>query len=812
MIAAAVGAALSVAAFVDVKTSNQMASDAVFESDSRNRFHAVADALDDHLGRLQALGTYFDVSYGTTRAQFEQFATRLIEGADGIQALEWVPRVPAARRKSLEEVARFSGVRGFTFTERGPDGAMVPVRERAEYYPVYFLQPVPGNVKALGFDLASNPVRKQALEKARDSGEMVFSGRVSLVQDARDQFGILAFRPVYRRDRPSDTPASRRAAIRGFVLAVFRIGDLVERSFAEPLEQARVAMVLRDMTAPEAERLLFPADRDMADASMALGGGKMVAFDHHVGARTWRVIFSPMPGHALLKTDWNAWTVLIAGLVMTGLLTLVIATLLNREQFAAHMVDVRTRELDANQAQMKKYVEKLEVSQEALRKRTWEMSKLADDFRDQKNLAESSEKSKSEFLASMSHEIRTPMAGVLGLADVLLESDLDNAQRDTVRKIKSAGQSLLTILNDILDLSKLEVGKLQIEAIDFQIGEVINDAIDLVRNRAEEKGLYLSVDILKSLPQAVCGDPTRIRQVLINLVGNAVKFTHEGGVSVRVRHQVLGEGKYLLRFEVEDTGIGISEEIQGSLFDDFTQGDTSTSRRYEGTGLGLAISRRLTTLMSGEIGVDSEEGRGSIFWFTAVVEAATTRARGRDRSLDVDSVSVTRPLRILVAEDNELNQMILNSVLEPLGHDITIVSSGMEAVETVKSGGFDIILMDVRMPELDGPEATQAIRRLPGEVADIPIVAVTADVMEENVRGYAAAGMNATVFKPIDRRRLLSTINDVLGEEIHVAVVGDERRSDRDAPASRAADDVPPSEEVREFIADLEDIAEGGGS
>jgi len=498
---------------------------------------------------------------------------------------------------------------------------------------------------------------------------------------------------------------------------------------------------------------------------------------------------------------------------MTLLLMMVFSTLLNRQAFAARLVAERTGELHANQAQMSKYVEQLELSQAALKKRTREMTELAQDYKTQKELAETSEKSKSEFLASMSHEIRTPMTGVLGMADILLETNLDPLQRENVLKIKSAGRSLLTILNDILDLSKMDAGRLEIEAIDFNLGTVITDAVDLVRDKAEEKGLLLSVEMPKTVPVSVRGDPTRIRQVLINLVGNAVKFTHTGSVALRVRHEARDDG-YLLRFEVADSGIGIPAEIQASLFEDFTQADTSTSRRYEGTGLGLAISKRLTQLMGGEIGVDSEEGEGSVFWFTVNVEAGRETVSKSDKPTEAAAFQARRSLRILIAEDNGLNQMILKSLLEPLGHELTVVASGMGAVEAVKGASFDLILMDIRMPELDGPDATQAIRRMDGERGRIPIIAVTADVMDENVRHYAQVGMNATVFKPINRAELITAMDEVLGEDVHLRTSAPPA-TEAPAPASpqgadEEAEQTP--QEVVAFLANLDGVVGGKGS
>ena len=436
-----------------------------------------------------------------------------------------------------------------------------------------------------------------------------------------------------------------------------------------------------------------------------------------------------------------------------------------------HDITERTQteeRLRENEAQLTQNIIDLVETQDFLEKQSGELAELAEKYAEEKERAEASEKSKSEFLASMSHEIRTPMTGVLGLADILLNSDLPVIHRDTVRKIKSAGQSLLTIINDILDLSKLEADKLEIETIDFNIIDVVEDAVELVKPRAEKAGLYLSVDTARGMPRSLRGDPTRIRQVLINLVGNAVKFTHEGGITVRVRHENLEDGNFLIRIEVKDTGIGIAPDVRDTLFEDFPQADASSSRRYEGTGLGLSISKRLTQLMGGDIGVDSELGEGSTFWFTFNAEPASEEVSRDQAPTGEYEIRAVRPLDILIAEDNELNQLILRSVIEPLGHKLTFVASGIEAIAAVKGHDFEVVLMDVRMPEMNGTDATRAIRQMNGKYEKLPIVAVTADVMEENIKEYMASGMDAYATKPIDRMALLMTVNEVLGEEIHV--------------------------------------------
>jgi len=475
-----------------------------------------------------------------------------------------------------------------------------------------------------------------------------------------------------------------------------------------------------------------------------------------------------------------------------------------------HQIEEKLRR---HESKLTRYIEDLELSQSRLEERSQELVELAEKYAYEKDRAESSERSKSEFLASMSHEIRTPMTGILGLADILLERGLSLDDEDTVYKIKGAGQSLLTIINDILDLSKLEAGKLEIEQIDFHLPSVINDAVDLVRPKADDKNLALAIDITTAMPNSVCGDPTRIRQILINLLGNAVKFTNAGSVVVKVRHEVQDGNSYTLRFSVIDTGIGIPASAQDSLFQDFTQADASTTREFEGTGLGLAISRRLSGLMGGKIGVESAEGEGSTFWFTVSAKEATTEVEAISANLIVQSFQANRSLDILIAEDNELNQMIINSVLAPLGHELKFVGTGVAAINAVKSSEFDIVLMDIRMPEMGGADATRAIRLLESPKSQIPIVAVTADVLKEHVASYLDAGMNAAVTKPIDRADMLRVINKVLDEEIHLAVQVSRENSDPQSIdiETRNTDPHADEPEVNEAVEDfLKHLAAAG--
>ncbi len=567
-----------------------------------------------------------------------------------------------------------------------------------------------------GLDLGSEEGRLRTVEQARDSGDLAISPVVVLHAGEGDRKGFFALLPVYRPGLPHASIEDRRRNLVGFVQGVFQISTLIEGIF-----NTRAPARDRDFYffGPEAQPGELPIYMHTSSAaSGALSGSTQAELKARihwstalpVGDKVWTLIAVPSSG-ALVTQNGRATIIFTVGLLATALLIgLLFAYFRNAQLENARLV------------------------------------------------AEQGSLAKSEFLSSMSHEIRTPLNGVIGMTGLLLETSLNQQQRMYAEMVRQSGEALLGVINDVLDFSKIEAGKVELEIIDFDLSEIVESATAVVAVRAAEKYLELASFVEHELPQRMRGDPFRLRQILTNLASNAVKFTEHGEVVLRARRQPGGEGALIVRFEVEDTGIGIAPDQRDRLFEAFEQSDVSTSRKYGGTGLGLAICSRLVRLMGGEIGVESQPGKGSIFWFTVPLPEALS---------SIPQEYHLRGLRVLAVDDNPVNLAILHEHIVGWHMRNGSVESGSQALTMLRAAAargepYDIAIVDMQMPEMDGLALARAIRS-DAAISSTKLVLLTSLGGHDFPKSARDAGVDACLTKPARQSELYNILAGIMG-------------------------------------------------
>jgi len=659
---------------------------------------------------LHGMAALFETHPESDRAAFSKFVTGSLARQPELQALAWDPRVPGNEREKWELQARAEGFSNFVFTEEKPGGGVTTAADREMHYPVYFLESLQKNAAALGFDVGSEPRRRKALERARDTGQPTATAPIRLAQESGSQQGFIVFQPVYVG--PSETVEARRASLTGFATAVFRIGDLLELSLNHRSGNPVALTVFDQENNAELYRQTGPRKSGVPVWETPL----------HVAGRHWKLLFEPTPKFPGLGTDFLPWISFLTGLVITGLTAAYLWS--NARRTAGMRFEVSVRK----------------------------SAEAAADFANQ---------AKSEFLANMSHEIRTPMNAILGYSQILSRDDsLSPFHRDAVATIISSGDHLLHLIDEILDLSKIDAGRMEITISDFDISALVHEMAAMFQNPCEEKQLGLRIDFSNpNEPVMVRGDQGKLRQVLINLLGNAVKFTNNGLIQLRVSKT--GDN---WKFVVEDTGPGIATEIIDKIFQPFHQG--ASDDRRGGTGLGLAIARRQIELMNGHLDVSSEVGKGSIF--TAIVPLVSADSHVepvRNSIRRVSKLATGSSVRALVVDDIAENRSVLSAMLTQIGCEVVLAGNARQALEVIRVSRPQIVFMDIRSPGLDGMEPVRGLIEEFSQTG-LKIIGTSASALAQDREECLKVGCDDFVAKPFRADRIYECLLYLPGVEL----------------------------------------------
>ncbi|MCC9623956.1 CHASE domain-containing protein [Thalassospira sp. MA62] len=690
-------------------------------------------SLREELGRatdsLVAVRTLFDVHGNVSYNTFDAMIAPWVNRRPGVAALAWIPHVDRRSRTLVEENAHLRGVDNFEIRDL-ENGNMVRAEERDSYFTTFYIFPRSGNERWIGFDISNDPQRNRALQVALATGNVSLTEPLPVLSDDTSSVNALAMLSVDGR-RPGGNPL-------GVAVGVLRMTDMITRAARVARLPSDYELMIADLDVDNAGSLIY-SNRPELDGLAHIANEKAERFNPNVsvftfGFRDWTIVLHPMQPPFAALMYWQPWAIFVFGAMVSILLMVYLHSLTKTERQIVNLIALRTRELEDARAE----------AEQAM------------------NQAQRADQAKSEFIAHMSHEFRSPMTSILGYTQLATDTLGNHPAADTLRSylgtIRSAGRHVLSLIGDILDISKIEAGKLILEEVPINLHGICEEvsSMMLVPARAQHNVIHLDID--PDMPRWVVGDPVRIKQVITNLVSNAIKFTKNGTIHIEAKPLTINDDMLSFRIEVRDDGIGIPPAKLETIFEAFTQVDSSTSRRYGGTGLGLSICQRMIQAMGGTIKVDSAEGLGSRFWFELTLprsdEAAAAGLYARERD-DHDDMSSPAPRiigwNLLLVEDIEINRILAQKLLEQQGHTITTARDGKEALDILHAQDFDGVLMDVHMPVIDGIEATRQVRQFDDPVkATVPILALTADISNDNLATFRDAGFDAHCTKPLD--------------------------------------------------------------
>ncbi len=722
-------------------------------------------------GALWGARSIFAMKEQVDRKDWQEYvnALNLSERYPGILGVGVIFPVSRQDSAAFEERQRASGLPDFRIKTVPQSTEQSSGFQQSEQYVITYIEPLSINLQAVGLDIGSEINRRAAAIQARDTGRSTLTRPITLVQDRKQRPGVLIFLPIQRSHFVAADGLDPTAPFKGWVYAPVLTENFLNDVLGRAGREINLRVSMRSVK--EQDQVIYtslPADDEQQ------GYRAELRTIQELGQQKIYLDWQRSEGFVSARGNAASW-VLLAGVLISLLLATLVGNLQSINVHADTQVEAKTRELRARE---KELAEKNEAMRLALKQ------------------AEEGTRAKSAFIANMSHELRTPLNAILGMGQILQETRLDREQKQLVNTVVTAGEGLLALINDVLDISKIEAGQLTLEKQPIDLPHLVQQTLDILAVRGLQKGLRFIIHFEPDLPTAWEGDPTRIRQLLMNIVGNAVKFTERGEIDVRVARNHLANHPGNLMISVRDTGAGIPAEKIPRLFERFYQVDGSTTRKYGGTGLGLNICKTIVKMMGGDIWVESEVGQGSCFYMTLNLpeyggtlfrwggnkaplytriktltqDEATKFVQSKPKAPDTKVASLTRTWRVLLVDDNEDNRALISVMLRSLPLEFVEALHGEEAFHKFQSEGpFDLVFMDMQMPVMDGFVATRAIRKWEQEHGHppVPIIAVTAYAMVEDQRQCLDVGCNLHLSKPIQKKHLLKVLGELMPQIPH---------------------------------------------